>query len=76
MWFTPEISEGFPVTDEDRLAEVERELRIAEKEFDETFAAIGRHDATRIRLVAIQGQAATRRNTLLKERAELRAKRS
>jgi hypothetical protein len=40
MWFAPEISEGFPVSDEDRLAEVERETIFAEAEFNRAVSAL------------------------------------
>jgi hypothetical protein len=40
MWFTPEISEGFPVTDQDRLAEVEKETIFAEAEFNRAVSAL------------------------------------
>lgn len=74
-WFNKSQVEATPA-DMDRLAQVEHELKIAEREFDESFEAIARHDAARPRLVAIQDRAATKRNLLLRERAELRAKRS
>jgi hypothetical protein len=40
MWFAPEISEGFPVTAEDRLADAEKEAIFAEAEFDRAVSAL------------------------------------